>query len=420
MLENFALDAEVFDNPLIKWQLVALRFMGYVFARTDSFPLLHFLRGILVSISIFVLVFAQARSTWLHSDNLERLSPALCTSITYANLFIKILAFYCYRKRFNQMLTNAKVGLKKVLITSLPKEIQMYNGYIKYITTMNYTIVMPFIVIVLMIFAEGAYYIRHQSQEWTIQRQEGNSTKAKGMDHLFVLYCTGSLSESFFFTFILPYYMVLVGGCSLYTWHTFSAALMRFISFRLDVVKYRLENMSEYADYLLKKVQSSGNHNCISSRPRLLQCVLASCVEDFTEIKLFACNYGHISSITVFIESATTSALLCLQLYILSKDFTVGDTVYAAWSVVTVGMLWVYYWHANEISDKSNEITNALYSFKWYEEPLSLQKDIALFMTASMKPIIMKSGFLYINIDSFCKILKTSYSYFTLLQNFVE
>lgn len=69
------------------------------------------------------------------------------------------------------MLTNAKVGLKKVLITSLQKEIQMYNGYIKYITTMNYTIVTPFIVIALMIFAEGAYFIRHQSQEWTIQRQ---------------------------------------------------------------------------------------------------------------------------------------------------------------------------------------------------------------------------------------------------------
>lgn len=33
----------------------------------------------------------------------------------------------------------------------------------------------------------------------------------------------------------------------------------------------------------------------------------------------FASNYEHISSITVFIESATTSALLCLQLYILSK-----------------------------------------------------------------------------------------------------
>lgn len=59
MLDDFALDVEVFDNPLIKWQLTTLRFMGYIFASTDSFKLLHFLRGILVSISMFVLVLAQ-------------------------------------------------------------------------------------------------------------------------------------------------------------------------------------------------------------------------------------------------------------------------------------------------------------------------------------------------------------------------
>ncbi|XP_037902461.1 uncharacterized protein LOC119646160 isoform X2 [Hermetia illucens] len=345
MLENFALDAEVFDNPLLKWQLTTLKLMGYIFLRTDSFRLLHFLRGVLVSISIFVLVFAQARSIWLHSDNLERLSPALGSSITYGNVFTRVIAFYCYQERYNQMLTHAKAGLKKILATSLPKEILLYNSYINYITTMSHTIMILMTGAVVLLSIEGVYFIIHQSQEWTIPRQEGNSTKAKGMNHLFVLYCTGSLSESFFFTFILPYYMLLVGGCFFFTWQTISAALMRLISFRLDVIKYRLENIS---------------------------------------------------------------------------DFSVGDIIYASWSVATVGLLWIYYWHANEISDKSNEITNALYSLNWYEQPLYLQKDIAVFMAASMKPIIMKSAFLHINIDSFCTILKTSYSYFTFLQNFVK
>ncbi|XP_037902460.1 odorant receptor 56a-like isoform X1 [Hermetia illucens] len=420
MLENFALDAEVFDNPLLKWQLTTLKLMGYIFLRTDSFRLLHFLRGVLVSISIFVLVFAQARSIWLHSDNLERLSPALGSSITYGNVFTRVIAFYCYQERYNQMLTHAKAGLKKILATSLPKEILLYNSYINYITTMSHTIMILMTGAVVLLSIEGVYFIIHQSQEWTIPRQEGNSTKAKGMNHLFVLYCTGSLSESFFFTFILPYYMLLVGGCFFFTWQTISAALMRLISFRLDVIKYRLENISEYANNLLAKVQPNENHKHAPSYPKVLKYVLGSCVEDLTEIKLFASNYEHISSITVFIESATTSALLCLQLYILSKDFSVGDIIYASWSVATVGLLWIYYWHANEISDKSNEITNALYSLNWYEQPLYLQKDIAVFMAASMKPIIMKSAFLHINIDSFCTILKTSYSYFTFLQNFVK
>ncbi|XP_037903272.1 odorant receptor 56a-like [Hermetia illucens] len=282
---------------------------------------------------------------------------------------------------------------------------------------MNYTIIGPFIVAGLLVCSEGVYFIIHQSQQWTLQQQEENSTKAKGMNHLFVLYCTGSLSENFFFTFILPYYMVLIGGYSLFTWQTFNVAIMRYISFRIDVVKFRLENISKYAGNLLKELHPNKNRKLAPSHPILLKYVLVSCVEDLTEIKCFAGDYEYVSNVTVFIESSTTSALLCGQLYIMTKDCT---GIYALWSVVTIGMLWNYYWHANEILYKSHEITNALYSFNWYAVPPSLQKDIAIFMGASMRSIIMKSGFIYVNMHSFFKILTTSYRYFTLLRNFAK
>lgn len=59
ILNNFALDSEVFDNPLIKWQLHALKYMGFIYSQTDCCQLFHLLRGILVSFSLFVLVCAQ-------------------------------------------------------------------------------------------------------------------------------------------------------------------------------------------------------------------------------------------------------------------------------------------------------------------------------------------------------------------------
>lgn len=134
----------------------------------------------------------------------------------------------------------------------------------EYITKIVYTILLPISIAIVLVYVEGAYFITYQSDGWTVQqhvcinrirsalnrftiwiiihfRKVGNTSK--GMNHLFVLHPTGSLSESFFFTFILPYYMVFIGFTCFFAWHTFNTALMRYISFRLDVVKYRLENM---------------------------------------------------------------------------------------------------------------------------------------------------------------------------------
>ncbi|CAD7077643.1 unnamed protein product [Hermetia illucens] len=169
---------------------------------------------------------------------------------------------------------------------------------------------LPVSLAVVLVFIEGVYFIIYQSDGWTVQWQAENASK--GLNHLFVLFPTGSLSESFFFTFILPFYVAIVGFSCFFAWHTVNTAIMRYISFRLDVVKYRLENM------------------------------------------------------------------------------------------------------------RSNELTNALYSFNWYEVPLPLQKDIALFMGTSMRPITMKSSFINMKLNTFFMILKTSYSYFTLLQNFAK
>ncbi|CAD7077638.1 unnamed protein product [Hermetia illucens] len=173
---------------------------------------------------------------------------------------------------YNQILTGAKNGLKKVLATSLSKENRIYDSYTKYITTMNYTIMAPLVLAMLLISIEGVFFIINHSQEWTLQRQ----------------------------------------------------------------------------------------------------------------------------------------------------DPMVGDGLYVMWSFITLGTLWIYYWHADEISVKSDGITNALYTFNWYEAPLSLRKDIAIFMGASMRTITLKSFFIRINTSSLFTILKTSYSYFTLLQNFAK
>ncbi|XP_037908062.1 odorant receptor 56a-like [Hermetia illucens] len=343
--------------------------------------------------------FFMVRSAWLNSNDLNRLGPVLGVSIVYINVSIRIIAFYGYKDRYNELLTSIQMGVKHVLGTSLPKEIQIYNRYIKYITRMDYIIVIPFSLTVLSLYLEGIYFLVYQLDDWRTQHQAENSTE--GLPRIFYLYSTGSLSNSFFFTFLLPFYMLFVGGCCFFAWPTFNAALMQYVSFRLDVLKYKLKNMSEHVDNLLEKSQFIPKDKFTQKQPDLLKHILVSCAIDLREIRLFTSNYEYVSSVAVFLESSTISALLCVQLYIMSKDFYAGYGLYQIWTIATIAILWLYYWHSNEISYKSNGITNALYSFNWYEMPLSLQKDFAVFMFATMKPITMRSGFIHMNTNSF-------------------
>ncbi|CAD7077642.1 unnamed protein product [Hermetia illucens] len=347
MLEDFALDAEVFNNRLIECQLLALRFMGFIFSRTDSFKLFHFNRGIFVMLSLLLLVCSQVRSIWLHSNDFEKIIPVLATSFVYINILARIIAFYCYRKRYISLLTNLQTSLMEILAASSPKEIEIYNSYVEYINKIVYMFLLPISVALVLAFIESVYFIMYQSDGWTVQGQD-------------------------------------------------------------------------YMRSLLKQLQSGKKLKFAQQRPELLKDILVNCVEEFSEIKCFAREYEYVSRITLFLESSTISGLLCMQLYIISKDFFSGYGIYQFWCMATIGLLWLYYWHADEISQKSNEITNALYFFNWYDVSLPLQQDIIVFMRATMKPIIIRSSFINMNISTFFMILKTSYSYFTLLRNFAK
>lgn len=72
---------------------------------------------------------------------------------------------------YNKLLTDIQIGVKDVLATGLPKEIQIYNRYIKYITAMDYTIGIPFLVTVFSLSAEGVYFLIYRLDHWKRQYQ---------------------------------------------------------------------------------------------------------------------------------------------------------------------------------------------------------------------------------------------------------
>lgn len=63
------------------------------------------------------------------------------------------------------------MGVKKVLTTNLPTETHIFESYRRYITTIDYIIMPPFVMSLIFVSLEGLYFIMYQLEDWSLQEQ---------------------------------------------------------------------------------------------------------------------------------------------------------------------------------------------------------------------------------------------------------
>ncbi|XP_015125618.2 odorant receptor 10a-like, partial [Diachasma alloeum] len=69
-----------------------------------------------------------------------------------------------------------------------------------------------------------------------------------------------------------------------------------------------------------------------------------------------------------------------------------------------------------ELSDHSSQVSEGIYSCNWSAMSLKAQRLISIMLMRSMKPMQMTAAKFYPqNLESFGKVLKTSFSFFTVM-----
>nr|CAH7760494.1 unnamed protein product [Callosobruchus chinensis] len=83
-------------------------------------------------------------------------------------------------------------------------------------------------------------------------------------------------------------------------------------------------------------------------------------------------------------------------------------------------MVFVMCWYGNEMTHKSTSLTQTIFHCDWIGRDVKSQKIIMFFMYISNTPlkISMPGGLCNLSIPLFVSIIRTAYSYFTLLKNF--
>ncbi|XP_072932780.1 odorant receptor 4-like [Epargyreus clarus] len=98
-----------------------------------------------------------------------------------------------------------------------------------------------------------------------------------------------------------------------------------------------------------------------------------------------------------------------------------NEVVYKIFLVTATTQIWLLCWYGQRLLDASEGVSEALYNSGWYTSSMKIKKSILIMIHRSQKQVqVTTYGFSIICLATYSTIIKTSWSYFTLLINMYE
>uniref|UniRef100_A0A6P7GAE8 Odorant receptor Or1-like n=1 Tax=Diabrotica virgifera virgifera TaxID=50390 RepID=A0A6P7GAE8_DIAVI len=145
---------------------------------------------------------------------------------------------------------------------------------------------------------------------------------------------------------------------------------------------------------------------------------LRKCVKQHICILKFAEKTESIFTVATFGQFIVSVLILCTTLFKLSTvtelnlEF-LSTVLYQLFILVEVFVLCYF---GNEATVKYHKLTNSAYHCNWLAANKSFKKQLIFFMTVSQKELkVLAGGYITLSLETFAYILKSSVSYYTVL-----
>ncbi|XP_077259546.1 odorant receptor 49b-like isoform X2 [Temnothorax americanus] len=130
-------------------------------------------------------------------------------------------------------------------------------------------------------------------------------------------------------------------------------------------------------------------------------------------------------SFVLLVQLLFSSILICLMGFQLILALKHHDVVMIIKTITVLGalllQLFCYSFVGDYLKCQMEEVVNSIYSCNWYNLPLKLMKNIVFTIMRSQQPVQLLAGrFFVINIETFMTILKSSFSYLSVLRVMVD
>ncbi|XP_038208167.1 odorant receptor 4-like [Zerene cesonia] len=145
-------------------------------------------------------------------------------------------------------------------------------------------------------------------------------------------------------------------------------------------------------------------------------------LKHYEMLLIYASKLQNLISITMFIQLGVASAIICAILCRLSVSVSVDLILtLTPFSSAMILQIFLPAYLGTQLSYKSEELVYAAYTSEWIHRSQSFKSSLNLFMQrAQVKISLTGCGLLPLTLTTFTSIMKTAYSFFTLIRNFQD
>ncbi|XP_050357344.1 odorant receptor 4-like [Nymphalis io] len=121
---------------------------------------------------------------------------------------------------------------------------------------------------------------------------------------------------------------------------------------------------------------------------------------------------------TLLVNFINSSVIICFCLFCCAVIEKWNEFNYKIFCLTSILQIWMLCWYGQQLLDTSTGVADALYNCGWYMASKGMKKSVLIMMQRSQSEVYVTTyGFSIVSLDSYATILKTSWSYFTLLIN---
>ncbi|XP_051169007.1 odorant receptor 82a-like [Leptopilina boulardi] len=179
---------------------------------------------------------------------------------------------------------------------------------------------------------------------------------------------------------------------------------------QLEILMYRFDSLS-------KLPQSNNNKlvNCYHETE-----ITKRCIKNHLHLYAISENISKQFGSLIIMQFFASMILICIIIYNLSKMSLTNEH---SWLMISYAssftlQIFIYCYFGHQMTDKSSEIGTAIYFINWHALTLKTKKSLIIIMMRSARPIkLIAVSVIVMSLETFMKIIKTSYTGYNLLKN---
>ncbi|XP_017773374.1 PREDICTED: odorant receptor 22c-like [Nicrophorus vespilloides] len=147
---------------------------------------------------------------------------------------------------------------------------------------------------------------------------------------------------------------------------------------------------------------------------------LKNCIKHHIFLLEYTTFFSETFKSALLLQYLLSTYSICIQLFILTERNTIPAVATSCFYMICVSIqLALYCFPADDLSEVASEVSNFIYSTKWYNNSNHLQKYIPTIICRSQKaPYFTAGGMIFINKAAFTTVFKSGLSFYTAVKNF--